>query len=208
MCLKKEILRKGIFVYLFSSQAENKMELESKVPEEQKSENVQPMEVEGESISSMVDQNTSKELQAMGYSKNVSEKALFFTKNNLEQALTWILDHQKESDFEEELRIVKQEEGSKLTKEEAAQKARELQMKIRENRAKKEKEEELERERNRIKSGKMLTDAKRVLDEQQLKLQAELKRKEKLKEEEDKRRMLEQLQRDKEERFGKKVNLY
>lgn len=45
----------------------------------------------------------------MGFSKNVSEKALFFTLSKggtTEKALEWIDQHADDPDFEEELKIV------------------------------------------------------------------------------------------------------
>jgi hypothetical protein len=42
----------------------------------------------------------------MGYSKNVSEKALFYSNNNLETALKWIEDNKNQPDFEVEERAM------------------------------------------------------------------------------------------------------
>ncbi len=146
------------------------------------------------------------ELQLMGYSKNVSEKALFLTQNlSLEKALDWITENSKSPDFEEELRMLgKAEDGPKLSKEEAAQKAKDLQQKIREKRLLREKEEEQEREKNRIKGGKAMSDARRELDELQMKRDMDLKMKQKREDELAKQKILLQLERDRQERFGKK----
>ena len=146
-------------------------------------------------------------LISMGFSKNVSEKALFLTQpTSIEKAMAWIEENKKSPDFEEELRIVGlAEEGPKLSKEEAAQKARELQKQIREKRMLREKEEELERERNRIKGGKALTDAKRELDDQQRKRDVEAQIRQRKEDEMAKQKILMQLERDREERFGKKA---
>ena len=54
--------------------------------------------------------------------------------------------------------------------------------------------------------GKLLTEARAKLEEGQLKRDLDAKKKEKMKDALDKQRMLEQLARDKEERFGKKVH--
>eukprot|EP01016_Furgasonia_blochmanni_P024464 TRINITY_DN2637_c0_g1_i3.p1 TRINITY_DN2637_c0_g1~~TRINITY_DN2637_c0_g1_i3.p1 ORF type:complete len:337 (+),score=112.60 TRINITY_DN2637_c0_g1_i3:389-1399(+) len=162
---------------------------------------------DGESISSHVNQEMVAILLSMGYSKNVAEKALFFVQSaSVEKAQEWIDQNKNEPDFEEELRIVKQaDDAPKLTPEEAAQKARELQQLLRQKRLEREKEEELERERSRIKGGKELTEARRAMEEQQKKRDAEFRAKEKREDELAKQRMLEQLERDREERFGKKA---
>lgn len=144
----------------------------------------------------------------MGYSKNVSEKSLFLTQNvSIEKAIDWINENKASPDFEEELRIVGQQDGPKLSKEEAAQKAKELQRLIREKRLAREKEEELERERNRIKGGKAMTEARKALEEAQHKRDVEAKMKQKREDEMAKQKILEQLERDKIERLerlGKK----
>ena len=52
-----------------------------------------PVEQEGQSISTFVNQEYVKQLMEMGFSKNVSEKALFFTLatgGTTEKALEWI----------------------------------------------------------------------------------------------------------------------
>ena len=61
---------------------------------------------DGESISGYVKAEVLQQLIEMGFSKNASEKALFFNKSNLEQSFQWIYYHQNDPDFEEELRIV------------------------------------------------------------------------------------------------------
>lgn len=144
----------------------------------------------------------------MGYNKNVSEKSLFLTQNlSLEKAIDWINENSKSPDFDEELRIVGQteEQGPKLTKEEAAQKARELQQRIREKRLLREKEEELEKERNRIKGGRALTEAKRELEAQQRKRDIDAQMRQRREDDMAKQKVLMELERDREERFGKKA---
>ena len=68
-----------------------------------------PSEPEGQSISGHVNQEYAKQLMEMGFSKAVSEKALFFTLaigGTTEKALEWIDQHSEDPDFEEELKIV------------------------------------------------------------------------------------------------------
>lgn len=177
-------------------------ELQNPLPESKTLDNSQ-------SISSMVNQVLSKELQEMGYSKNVSEKALFLSRNaNIQKALDWINENKASPDFEEELRMVGQEEnnsGPKLSKEEAAEKARELQRKLREKRLLKEKEDEEEREKNRVKSGKEMTQVRRELEEMQIKRDLELKLRQKKEDELARQRIVWELEKDKMERFGKKA---
>jgi len=183
------------------------METESKPGDIKPAEGENKVEpqLEGESISSLVNQPWTQELQAMGYSKNVAEKALFFTQNaSVELALNWIEEHRDDPDFEEELRMVKQEEGPKLSVEEAAQKARELQKRVREAREKKDKEDAEERERSRIHSGKAIAEAKRAVEEQQLKIHYEKMKKERMETEKAKLELIEQLERDKADRLGQK----
>lgn len=108
----------------------------------------------------------------MGFSKEASEKALFFTLSlggTTEKALDWITQHQEDADFNEELRIVGKEEGGKpastMSKEEKLAK---VQAMIEENRKKKAIEEEKskrEAELNRIKFTKELQEAKKKMEE-------------------------------------------
>ncbi len=161
---------------------------------------------EGESISSLVNQDTAKQLQEMGYSKNVSEKALFLNQGFLEKAIEWIYENQNEPDFEEELRMVG-EKKVQLSEEEIKQKAKELQAYARQKYLQKEKERAEEQERMRIRMTKEMAHAKKDLDEAETKRFIEQQKRKKLEEEREKKEMLEQLARDKEERFGKKFSI-
>ncbi|XP_034247446.1 UBX domain-containing protein 1 [Thrips palmi] len=79
------------------------------------------------------------------------------------------------------------EEKKPLTEEEKAEQVRKLEEKLkmkRKEREEKEKLEALEKEKNRIRSGKEMIEAKRKLEEQEIKKMAELRRREK---EDDKR---------------------
>jgi uncharacterized UBP type Zn finger protein len=114
-----------------------------------------PVPQEGNSISGYVKQEVVSQIVEMGFSKNVAEKACFFTQSNLENAINWIEEHQKDADFEEELRVVGQEENkAQLTEEEIKQKAKELQELARKRYVQKQKELEEEQERNRIRISK------------------------------------------------------
>ncbi len=109
---------------------------------------------EGLPISEMVNQQSVKQLVEMGYSKNVAEKALFLNQQILEKSIEWIYENQNEPDFEEELRIMGQEEKQKMTPEEIQQKAMELSKLAHEKFLKKEKERAEEQELNRIRMSK------------------------------------------------------
>ena len=109
---------------------------------------------EGLPISEMVNQQSVKQLMEMGYSKNVAEKALFLNQQILEKSIEWIYENQNEQDFEEELRIMGQEEKQKMTPEEIQQKAMELSKLAHEKFLKKEKERAEEQELNRIRMSK------------------------------------------------------
>lgn len=65
----------------------------------------------------------------MGFSKIVSEKALFLNQSkSVEIAMTWIEEHQNDTDFEEELVItgIQEQTKPKRTKEEIEAAAREM----------------------------------------------------------------------------------
>lgn len=131
------------------SQPENISNQENKQSE---SANTEP---QGKSITEYVKAEIVIQLIEMGFSKAVSEKACFFTQSILEKALEWIEEHQKDPDFEEELRIVgEQENKPKMTDEEIKQKAKELQEFARKRYIQKQKELEEEQERNRIRQSK------------------------------------------------------
>jgi hypothetical protein len=163
------------------------------------------MEAQGQSISSMVDQGLVSQLIEMGFSKAVSEKALFLTQaKDLERPIEWISEHSNDPDFEEELQVVEGPAKSNLTPEEAQRMARELQQKLHRDRIQKEKDLELQRERDRIKSSKELTEAKRKFEEQERKRVIDEQMRQKKKAQDELREAQESLRREKEERFGKK----
>lgn len=168
----------------------------------------------GGSISSYVNQSIVSQLIEMGFTKAVAEKALFFNLSKqgepLDMALAWISEHSDDPDFLEELQIVGQEESAKkstLTKEERLQKAKELQESIRRKRAAEEKRLKEEQEKSRIASTKQMQEIKRKMEEQQQKIALDQQKREKKEFMDAKAKMLEQLQRDREERFGKKAGV-
>ena len=173
--------------------------------------NTSEKEPETEPITKYIKIEVAKQLQEMGYSKNVSEKACLYTNSNLDNALDWIAEHVNDPDFEKEERIIKQEGGapkSTITPEEAKAKARELQEKMRKIHLQKQKELEEEQERNRVRTVKEMAKAKKLAEENEMRLFIERQQREKQEAEIEKRKMLEKLARDKEERFGKKFDAF
>jgi hypothetical protein len=160
----------------------------------------------GESISSHVNQEMAAQLVSLGFTKDVAEKALFFTQSaSVEAAQQWLEEHKSDPDFLEPLFIVRGPQQSKLSPEEAKKKAKELQAKIREDRAKRDKAAELEGEIARLKSGKNLTQAQRELEELQTKLAMEKLKREREETENAKRKILEEIEKDRRDRGLKPV---
>jgi hypothetical protein len=158
------------------------------------------------SIESLIDMNVANSLQEMGYSKNVSQKACLFNQSNIDKCLDWIMMHINDPDFEEEAKIeVNQNQPvSKLSKEEAAAKARELQELARKKHEENQKKMDEEHEKMRIQSTKEILKAKRAEEERQMQMYLIKKKKDEEENERAKREILEQIARDKAERFGKK----
>jgi len=154
-------------------------------------------EAPGQSISGHVNQELVAQLVSLGFSKDTSEKALFLTGNNsVEAAKEWLAQHKDEPDFNEPLFIVMKPDAPKLTPEEAKKKAKELQAKIREERAKKDKIAELEAEKLRLQSNKGLTDAHRQLQELQTKLDMENLKRQREEDAKAKQKILDEIEKD------------
>ena len=159
------------------------------------------------SILDFIKPEVAQQLQEMGFSKNVSEKACLFTNSNIEQAIEWISQHQEDPDFEEEAKIEVSEDQKpkvQMSKEEAAIKAKELQQKMRKMHEEKQKELDREHERIRIQNAKEMAKAREAEKERQARLFVEQKKKRDKEEAEHRRQVLEELERDKAERLGKK----
>ena len=162
--------------------------------------------IEKKSILDFINPEAAKSLQEMGFSKNVSEKACLFTQSNVDQALEWIQAHQDDPDFEEpaQIEVSAEPPKPKMSKEEAAIKAKELQEKMRKIHEEKQKELDREHERLRIQNAKEMAKAREAEKERQAKLFVELKKKREKEEAEHRRQVLEEIERDKAERMGKK----
>lgn len=126
---------------------------------------------QGQSISSMVNQEEAKMLMEMGYSKAVAEKSLFLVQGGgVPKALDWIDQHMDDPDFNEELVVVAQTESkpqSNLTKEEKQAKALELQRQIREKRMIEDAKLARENEEARRLADKELAAAKKLAEERE-----------------------------------------
>ena len=110
-------------------------------PNDQPNPQEEPPKVQ-KKITDLINVEVAKQLQEMGFSKNVSEKACLFTQSNIEQAVEWISQHSSDPDFEEEAIIEVSEDKPKpqMSKEEAAIKAKELQERMRKIHEEKQKE--------------------------------------------------------------------
>ena len=160
----------------------------------------QGAESPGESISAHVNQEFAAQLVTLGFIKDVAEKALFFTQSaSVDAAQKWLEEHKGDADFLEPLFIVRGPQ-SNLTPEEARKRGKELQAKIREDRLKRDKESEFQAEVDRLKSGKNLTQAQRDLDEMQTNLAMEQLKKEREEKEAAKRKIMEEIEKDRKDR--------
>ena len=177
---------------------------EQNPPQEDKKEG-EEVKKETKNILDFIKPEVAQQLQEMGFSKNVSEKACLFTQSNLERAVDWIEQHQGDPDFEEPAQIeVSMEQKPKMSKEEAAIKAKELQQKMRKMHEEKQKEMDREHEKLRIQNAKEMAKAREAEKERQAKFFVEQKKKREKEDAEHRRQVLEQLERDKAERLGKK----
>lgn len=155
----------------------------------------------GESISGHVNQDFVQQLVQAGHTKDCVEKALFMTQNaSVDAAAQWLEQHKGDPDFLEPLFIVRQPQGPQLSPEEIKKKAKELQIKLREERLKRDKEAELQAEITRLKSGKGLTAAARELEEAQTKLAMMQLQREREEVEKAKRKVMEEIEKDRRER--------
>ena len=167
---------------------------EPQVPPEDAKPQEEP-KVEKKSILDFINPEVAKQLQEMGFSKNVAEKACLFSQSNIEQAVGWIEAHQNDPDFEEPAQIEVSAEKPKpqMSKEEAAIKAKELQEKMRKIHEEKQKELDREHERIRIQNAKEMAKAREAEKERQARLFVELKKKREKEEAEHRRQVLEEI---------------
>ena len=188
-----------------SEQPEQPLDTDEKNKASQEPPKEEP-KIEKKSILDFIKPEVAQQLQDMGFSKNVSEKACLFTQSNIEAAVEWISAHQNDPDFEEpaQIEVSSEPQKPKMSKEEAAIKAKELQEKMRKIHEEKQKEIDREHERLRIQNAKEMAKAREAEKERQAKLFVEQKKKREKEEAEHRRQVLEEIERDKAERMGKK----
>lgn len=141
----------------------------------------------------------------MGFTELRAEKALYKTDNaGLEYAVNWLAEHAEDADID--LPVLPAPPAPppkpKLSPEEAAAKAEELQKKIRQRKAEEEKLSEKEKERMRIEGTKMMVEANEKLKEEERKRALEQQRREKEEHEKHRAELKERLRQDYIERFG------
>jgi hypothetical protein len=140
----------------------------------------------GKPISGLIDQGMAAMIQDMGFTKAVAEKSLLYTNNkSVEGAMDWIQQHQEDDDFLDEEFIADESQHDpnkpKLSKEEKAAAAIDLQKRLRAKRVAEDKRIEEEHEKERIRATKDIQIAKRKMEEQRLQLDVDLDKKEKKK---------------------------
>lgn len=140
----------------------------------------------------------------MGFEDNIAQKAYILTGGvSLESALEWIDQNQDKPDYHDPIDFSKpSDHNTQLTPEEAKLRARELQKEIRMKMKLKEEQQERENEKQRIQMGKEMTEARRKIEEQQNIQYIEKMKREKDDDAKHKIRVMEQLERDKRNRFG------
>eukprot|EP00884_Botryococcus_braunii_P020187 jgi/Botrbrau1/6852/Bobra.152_2s0012.1 len=157
-----------------------------------------------ELVAPEVPDNLLEELKEMGFPTNRAVRALHFSgTNSVEQAVSWLEEHENEADLDEPLLVPKENVKPKLSQEDARKQAEELVRKAREKREKEEKELEKLREQERVRAGKELLAAKRQEDDLKLKRNLELRRIEKEEEARARERIRQKLEEDRRERRRK-----
>ncbi|THG19383.1 hypothetical protein TEA_000909 [Camellia sinensis var. sinensis] len=121
-----------------------------------------------------VDQKLLEELEGMGFPKARATRALHYSGNvGLEDAVNWAVEHENDADIDQMLKVPlnTKTEAPKpsLTPEETKMKAQELKEQARKKKEEEEKRMEREREKERIRVGKELLDAKRIVEENERK---------------------------------------
>ncbi|KAM7465838.1 hypothetical protein LguiB_013400 [Lonicera macranthoides] len=155
-----------------------------------------------------VNEKLLEELEAMGFPKARSTRALHYCGNaSLEAAANWIVEHENDVDIDEMplVPVNTKAEASKpsLTPEEMRIKAQELKERARKKKEEEEKRMEKEREKERIRVGKELLEAKRMEEENERKRIVALRKAEKEEEKRAREKIRQKLEEDKAERRRK-----
>jgi hypothetical protein len=152
-----------------------------------------------------VDAKLLEELEAMGFAKERSTRALHYSGNSsLEAAANWIVEHENDTDIDQ-MPLISKAEASKptLTPEERKIKAQELLERARKKKEEEEKRMEREREKERIRVGKELLEAKRMEEDNERKRIMALRKAEKEEEKRARERIRQKLEEDRVERRRK-----
>jgi len=157
-----------------------------------------------EEVKVAVNQEILKQMMEMGFSEFRCEKALYLRDNNLEHAIAWLGDHGEDADIDLPIKPKpKVVEKPKMSPEEAAAKAAEIQKRIRD---KKKADEELaakEKEAERVINCRKMAETAEKMKEEERKRAFEQLRIEKEASERDRIKLKEQLRLDYIDRFGK-----
>ncbi|XP_028058317.1 caldesmon-like isoform X3 [Camellia sinensis] len=158
-----------------------------------------------------VDQKLLEELEGMGFPKARATRALHYSafpgNVGLEDAVNWAVEHENDADIDQMLKVPlnTKTEAPKpsLTPEETKMKAQELKEQARKKKEEEEKRMEREREKERIRVGKELLDAKRIVEENERKRVVASRKAEKEEEKRAREKIRQKLEEDKAERRRK-----
>lgn len=154
-----------------------------------------------------VDEGLLTQLKEMGFNELRSSKALIATENQgLEEAITWLGDHQDDADIDEPIQFVdlsKTEAKRELTSEEKAAKVEELKARITTKRAEREELEKAEQRAKELKrrtEGQGMQEARDEIEAIQRRIAAEKMKKDKEDAKRERERLRQQIEMDKRER--------
>lgn len=188
-----------ITAQLNSDTVHDKLDMEAAMAEQQAEDSKWGEEM----IPVPVPQELLQQLIEMGFSDTVSRKGLVHGKSSIEEALSWIAEHQDDPDIDQAYMVRKSDVMEKpvLTEEEKEKKMLELKEKIRvrkENRVREEKANEIKREKERRESGQKIGEIQEERDRLGRKRELEKQKKEKLDAERERERLRQEIARDKE----------
>lgn len=159
-------------------------------------------------IKEKINQDLLKQVMEMGFDEMKAEKALYVTDNQgVEFAVNWLGEHGEDADIELPMKKPKPApppppEKPKLSPEEAAAKAAELQKQIKERKEAAAKVDEKEKEKNRIAMTKAMQENQAKLQEEERKRDIEQRKREEAAHAAHKAQLKEQMRLDYIERFG------
>lgn len=148
------------------------------------------------------------ELESMGFPLARATRALYYSGNaSLLDALNWVFEHENDADIDQMPLVpveipIESPEQSDIT-EKMRIKAQEVSDRVRRKKEEEEKKLEREREKSRIRAGKDLLKAKRILEETERKRNVDLRRSEKEEQKRAREKILQKVEHDKVERRSK-----